>query len=457
MRRCVKRERGSRAIRKPSCLSPAPAPSYRQHGCRLLGSVTGDRELGFLPHFEALLEPQRRICYTCGTMELQTGIGPKGKNEGMSAAGMPGVTEARVLEALKGVQDPDLKKDLVTLGMIRDVRIDSVGNVSLRVVLTTPACPLKAKIEADCREALQSVPGIQKIDLKMDSEVKGRSMASGSNSNLKINGVSHIIAVSSGKGGVGKSTVAANLAASLALEGAKVGLMDADVYGPNIPTMMGVVNGPQLEKDPVLGELFIPPVSHGVKIMSMGFLTQGDQPVVWRGPMLHSIVNQFCHKVKWGPLDYLIVDMPPGTGDVQLSLAQLVPVTGAVLVTTPQEVSLQDVRKAFHMFEKVRIPVMGLVENMSYFQCGKCSEKHFLFGNGGGKELAKRFNMNLLAQVPIEEEVRLGGDEGKPIVIRDPGSVVAKAFREMARKIAQETSVLSHQNEESPVIQIGRF
>lgn len=389
-------------------------------------------------------------------MELQGSVGREGGSVGK---GSSGITEARVLEALKQVQDPDLKKDLVTLGMIRDVQIAPSGNVSLRVVLTTPACPLKAKIEADCREALKAIPGIQKIDIKMDSEVKGRTMASGSSGagNLKINGVSHIIAVSSGKGGVGKSTVAANLAASLALEGAKVGLMDADVYGPNIPTMMGVVHSPQLEHDPVLGEMFIPPVSHGVKIMSMGFLTQGDQPVVWRGPMLHSIVNQFCHKVKWGPLDYLVVDMPPGTGDVQLSLAQLVPVTGAVLVTTPQEVSLQDVRKAFHMFEKVRIPIMGLVENMSYFSCGKCSEKHYLFGNGGGKELAKKFDMNLLAQVPLEAEVRLGGDEGKPIVIRDPASAVAVAFREMARKIAQEVSVLSHQNTESPVIQIGRF
>ena len=204
-----------------------------------------------------------------------------------------------------------------------------------------------------------------------------------------ISGVGHIIAVSSGKGGVGKSTVAVNLATSLALEGARVGLMDADIYGPNVPTMMGVTDQPKIVNDPEKGEIFIPPSAHGVKVMSMGFLIQGDQPLVWRGPMLHSVVNQFCHKVDWGKLDYLIVDMPPGTGDVQLSLSQVVPVAGAVLVTTPQEVSMQDVRKAFHMFEKVRIPIMGVVENMSYFKCDSCDKKHALFGTGRRKTFSQ--------------------------------------------------------------------
>ncbi len=363
-----------------------------------------------------------------------------------------------VLAALRTVQDPDLKKDLVTLNMIRDLKvIEDQGLVSFRVVLTTPACPLKAKIENDCRTAVAGVPGVQKVEIQMDSEVRVRSAGSHAPSN-RIEGVSHIIAVSSGKGGVGKSTVAVNLATALALEGAKVGLMDADVYGPNVPTMMGVTESPQIQQHPERGEVFIPPTSLGVKVMSMGFLIQGDQPVVWRGPMLHSIVNQFCHKVLWGELDYLIVDMPPGTGDVQLSLAQLVPVTGAVLVTTPQEVSLQDVRKAFHMFEKVRIPVMGIVENMSYFQCGHCDTKHSLFGENGGKALAQKFNTPLLAQIPVVAQVREGGDEGRPVVVRDPQSAVALALRSLAKTVAQQTSILSSQGvDPSQIVQIGRF
>ncbi len=367
---------------------------------------------------------------------------------------MPQITSESVLNALRSVQDPDLHQDLVTLGMIRDLEIQD-GNVSFRVVLTTPACPLKAKIESEAREAVKAIPGVKEIRVKMDSEVRAKK--TGTPAPNLIEGVSHIIAVSSGKGGVGKSTVAVNLAVALALEGARVGLMDVDVYGPNVPTMMGVTEEPKIQEDPQKGEAFIPPVSHGVKVMSMGFLIKGDQPLVWRGPMLHSVVSQFCHKVNWGSLDYLIVDMPPGTGDVQLSLAQLVPVTGAVLVSTPQEVSMQDVRKAFHMFEKVRIPVMGVVENMSYFRCDGCEKKHFIFGSEGGQMLAKKFNVPLLAQIPVVEKVREGGDEGRPIVIRDPGSETARAFMDLARKVAQQTSILSEGASSPHLIQIGRF
>jgi ATP-binding protein involved in chromosome partitioning len=365
-----------------------------------------------------------------------------------------------VLNALRTVQDPDLHRDLVSLNMIRDLEIHD-GNVSVRVVLTTPACPLKGKIENDVRTAVLSVPGIRAVQVKMDSEVRGRSTgasAGGPTANA-IPGVSHIIAVSSGKGGVGKSTVAVNLATALALEGARVGLMDADIYGPNVPTMMGVTEQPKIVQDPQKGEMFVPPSSHGVKVMSMGFLIQGDQPMIWRGPMLHSVVNQFCHKVNWGQLDYLVVDMPPGTGDVQLSLAQLVPVTGAVLVSTPQEVSAQDVRKAFHMFEKVRIPVMGVVENMSWFTCDGCEKKHYLFGSEGGKMLAKKFNTELLAQLPMQTTVREGGDEGRPVVVREPLSQVAQSFRELARKVAQQVSIFSANQELDPsqIVQIGKF
>jgi len=370
---------------------------------------------------------------------------------------MAQIQQDLVVEALKTVHDPDLKRDLVTLGMIRDLKIEG-EQVSLRVVLTTPACPLKAQIESEVKAAVLKVPGVKSLQIKMDAEVKRRAAPSSSQVTAAIDGVTHIIAVSSGKGGVGKSTVSVNLAVSLALEGARVGLLDADVYGPNIPTMMGVTDSPKLMKHPEKGEVFVPPVAHGIKIMSMGFLTEGDQPVVWRGPMLHSVVSQFCHKVDWGTLDYLVVDMPPGTGDVQLSLAQLVPVTGAVLVTTPQEVSLQDVRKANHMFDKVRIPVMGIVENMSYFKCDSCEKKHTLFGSGGGQALAKKFNLELLVELPIVPQVREGGDVGRPVTLTEPNSEIAQAFRSLAQKVAQQASILSAQGvDPSQLIQIGRF
>lgn len=365
---------------------------------------------------------------------------------------MAKLTADAVLNALKTVQDPDLGQDLVNLKMIRDLEIGPDGDVSVRVVLTTPACPMKAKIEEDVRTAVTAVPGVRSVKIKMDAEVR-RNATGGQ----KIEGVAHIIAVSSGKGGVGKSTVAVNLATALALEGARVGLMDADVYGPNVPTMMGVTESPKIFQHP-RGELLVPPSSHGVKVMSMGFLIQGDQPLIWRGPMLHSVVNQFCHQVDWGTLDYLIVDMPPGTGDVQLSMAQVVPMAGAVMVSTPQEVAMQDVRKAFHMFEKVRVPVLGVVENMSYFKCDGCDKRHYLFGSEGGKALSKKFNTDLLAQIPMVPLVREGGDEGRPIVIREPNSEVALAFRELARKVAQKvaiTDAASTRPEET--VQIGKF
>lgn len=359
----------------------------------------------------------------------------------------------QILNALRLVEDPDLKRDLVSLGMIKDLEVME-GKVKLRVVLTTPACPMKAKIEADVKAAVKSVEGVQSVEVKMDSQSRGSSIQ-GSNS---IPGVSHIIAVSSGKGGVGKSTVAVNLAVSLAKAGAKVGILDADVYGPNIPTMMGVTEGPKIENHPTKGELFLPPTAHGVKVMSMGFLIQGDQPLVWRGPMLHNVVSQFCHKVNWGELDYLVVDMPPGTGDVQLSLAQLVPVTGAVLVSTPQEVSMQDVRKAYHMFEKVRVPVMGFVENMSYFQAPGSTEKHYIFGKEGGQVLAKKFGVDLLAQIPIEQTVREGGDEGRPISVGSPASGISTQFSDLAGMVARKVSVLANASiDPSQIVQIGRF
>ncbi len=368
-----------------------------------------------------------------------------------------------VLNALRTVNDPDLQKDLVSLNMIRDLKVFDDGKVSLRVVLTTPACPLKEKIKNDVIAAVTSVAGVTSTDITMDAEVRkvgnkpgAGATASSGPKEMGIPGVTHIIAVSSGKGGVGKSTVSVNLATSLALEGASVGLLDADIYGPNIPTMMGVTENPKLFMDPEKGEMFVPPVSHGVKVMSMGFLIQGDQPVIWRGPMLHNILSQFCNRVEWGKLDYLILDLPPGTGDVQLSIAQMLPLTGAVIVTTPQEIALQDVRKAINMWDKVKVPILGVVENMSHFT-GDDGKKYYIFGQGGGELLAKKFNTKVLAMNPLVPEVREGGDAGKPIVVKNPESESAKILRELAKKVAQEVAILDSKQNSAPSLEIGQF
>src|SRR3977135_2283491 len=307
-------------------------------------------------------------------------------------------TEQLVLDALRQIQDPDLHKDIVTLGFIKDLRI-SGGEVSFRIVLTTPACPVKAEMESAAQELVSNLPGVTSVRVTMDAEVpKGRGIGD----KVSVPGVRNIIAVSSGKGGVGKSTVAVNLAVSLAQNGARVGLMDADVYGPNVPIMLGVSNArPELD-----GNKLIPIEAHGVRLMSMAVLQPGDKPMIVRGPILHGLVKQFLSDVKWGELDYLIVDMPPGTGDVQLSLAQLVPVQGAVLVTTPQDVAVADVRRALRMFETVAIPVLGVVENMSYFIAPDTGTRYNIFGEGGGQKLANAYHVPLLGRVPLGREVR---------------------------------------------------
>jgi ATP-binding protein involved in chromosome partitioning len=346
-------------------------------------------------------------------------------------------------------------KNLVSPDQIKDLKVAGDGTVSLKVMIVPAQASQQDKIKSEVEAAIRKVSGVQGVTVAVGfvpNAAKGNASAS-------IPGVTHVIAVSSGKGGVGKSTVAVNLATSLALDGARVGLLDADVYGPNVPTMMGVTDQPKMFQDPERGELFVPPSAHGVKVMSMGMLIPGDQPAVWRGPMLHSVVNQFLHKVEWGQLDYLVVDMPPGTGDVQLSLAQLVPVTGAVLVSTPQEVSMQDVRKAYNMFEKVRVPVMGFVENMSYFVCDGCDKKHFLFGSEGGKILSKKYGVDLIAQLPMVPIVREGGDEGRPVVIGKPTSEIAQAFRSMARAVVEKVLITAAQSPSDPTqsIQVGKF
>ena len=348
---------------------------------------------------------------------------------------MTNVTEQSVLDALRGVRDPDLHKDIVALGFVRDLKVEG-GAVSFRIVLTTPACPVREQMEDEARRLVSALPGVESVNVVMDAEVpKGRGLGD----KVSVPGVRNIIAVSSGKGGVGKSTVAVNLAVSLALDGARVGLMDADVYGPNVPLMLGASEAqPQIVQNE---NKLIPVEAYGVKLMSMALLQPGDKPMVVRGPILHGLVRQFLSDVRWGELDYLIVDMPPGTGDVQLSLAQLVPVQGAVLVTTPQEVAVADVRRALRMFEMVAVPVLGVVENMSYFIAPDTGNRYDIFGAGGGEKLATQYGVPFLGAVPLGMEVREGGDKGVPVVVSQPDSPQSHAFRRVAEEVARQVSI----------------
>ena len=343
------------------------------------------------------------------------------------------VTEADVYGALSEVRDPDLHKDIVRLGFIKDLKIEG-GDVSFRVVLTTPACPVREQLQEQAREAVARLPGVTSVRVTMDAEVpKGRGLGE----KLTVAGVRNIIAVSSGKGGVAKSTVAVNLAVSLARDGARVGLLDADVYGPNVPLMLGVAR----KRPSVNVNKLVPIEAHGIRLMSMAVLKPGDEPMIVRGPILHGLVRQFLQDVQWGELDYLIVDMPPGTGDVQLSLAQLVPVQGAVLVTTPQEVALADVRRALRMFEAVNVPILGVVENMSYFVAPDTGARYNIFGEGGGRRLSEEYGVPFLGAVPLGMQVREGGDRGLPVVVGDPDSPQARAFRSVAEEVARRISI----------------
>ncbi|HEU4400998.1 MAG TPA: Mrp/NBP35 family ATP-binding protein [Candidatus Polarisedimenticolia bacterium] len=344
----------------------------------------------------------------------------------------------KVLEALRTVKDPELHVDVVTLGMIEGLVVDG-GKVSFTVNLTTPGCPLKAQIEKDVRTALMALPGVESVDLRMGAKVRKSIEPQGD----LIPEVANTVAVGSGKGGVGKSTVAVNLALSFARAGASVGLMDADVYGPNLVQMMGVKTKPEME-----GKKILPVPASGLKLMSMAFFLKEDQPVVWRGPMLHGAMKQFLGDVAWGRLDYLFIDMPPGTGDVQLTLSQIIPLTGAVLVTTPQDVALSDVRKAAAMFRQVNVPILGVVENMSYFNCPHCGERAEIFSHGGGRRVAEGFGTTLLGEVPLDIRVRQGGDDGLPPVIHDPKSGPALIFKEIAEKLAAIISVNTYKRYE---------
>ena len=347
------------------------------------------------------------------------------------------VTETAVLDALKSVQDPDLRRDIVSLGFVKHLQIDGAGRIRFVIELTTPACPVKDQMKAQARAAVAALAGVTGVEIEMTAQV--RSTGLGEMGRMPIDGVKNVIAVGAGKGGVGKTTVAVNLAIALARLGGKVAMIDGDVYGPNVPIMLGVKT--QLTTD---GDKIVPAEQYGIKVVSMGFLTDDDAPVIWRGPMLHGVIQQFFREVRWNEIDYLVIDMPPGTGDVALSLSQTVPVAGAIVVTTPQVVALADTRRAVRMYQKLNIPTLGLIENMSHFVCPSCQHESDIFGKGGGEALAESLAVPFLGRVPIYEPIRVGGDEGVPIVVKEPESPAGRAFLAAAERAAAQVSIAAY-------------
>jgi ATP-binding protein involved in chromosome partitioning len=356
------------------------------------------------------------------------------------------VSETSVLDALRAVRDPDLHKDIVALKFVKDLKIDG-GRVSFTIELTTPACPVKDQMRDQARAIVGQLPGVSSVDVQMTAQVRS---AVGSDLNkLPVPGVRNVIAVGAGKGGVGKTTVAVNLAIALSQAGGRVAMIDGDIYGPNVPIMLGIQT--QLTTD---GKKIVPAEQFGIQLVSMAFLTQDDSAVIWRGPMLHGVIQQFFREVAWNNVDYLIVDLPPGTGDVALSLSQSVPVAGAVVVTTPQTVSLADTRRAVRMYQKLNVPPLGLIENMSHFVCPTCRTESDIFGKGGGEALASEMSVPFLGRVPIYEPIRVGGDTGVPIVVGEPKSPAAQAFRTAAEQLAAQVSIASYKKSAIPLMPV---
>jgi ATP-binding protein involved in chromosome partitioning len=353
------------------------------------------------------------------------------------------VSETAVLDALRAVRDPDLNRDIVALKFVKDLRIDG-GRVAFKIELTTPACPVKDQMRDQARAAVAALPGVTDVQVEMTAQV--RTATGPDFSKQPVPGVRNIIAVGAGKGGVGKTTVSVNLAIALSQAGSRVAMIDGDIYGPNVPIMLGI--NTQLQTD---GQKIIPAVQYGIQLVSMGFLTQDDSAVIWRGPMLHGVVQQFFREVAWNDVDYLIVDMPPGTGDVALSLSQSVPVAGAVVVTTPQTVSLADTRRAVKMYEKLNVVPLGLVENMSHFVCPTCHTESDIFGKGGGESLAAEMRVPFLGRIPIYEPIRVGGDTGVPIVVGEPKSPAAQSLRRAAEQLAAQISIASYKKTAIPL------
>jgi ATP-binding protein involved in chromosome partitioning len=340
-----------------------------------------------------------------------------------------------VEKALSQVMDPELNKDLVSLGMVKEITVDD-GKVSVKLELTTPACPLKGKIQEDCERAIRGISGVKEVEISLGARTRGVKTSTEEGKDL-LPGVKNVILVASGKGGVGKSTVAINLAATLAQRGAVTGLLDADIYGPSVPTMMGVSRPPEVIH--VQGkDKLVPVPAHGVGLMSIGFFVDPAQAVVWRGPMLHRALEQFLSDVQWGEMDYLVVDVPPGTGDIHISLSTFVQATGAILVTTPQNVALADVIRGRSMFANVKIPILGLVENMSYFICDGCGKEHTIFSRGGGAKAAEKLEFPFLGEIPLITGIRASCDEGVPIVVREPDGPAAKAYGKIVDALVGE-------------------
>jgi len=354
------------------------------------------------------------------------------------------VEQARVLDALKVVQDPDLHRDIVSLGFIKDLNI-SGSKVAFTIELTTPACPVKDQMRDQARAAVLAVPGVTDVNVNMSASVRATGVG-GEGGRAPVAGVKNIVAVGAGKGGVGKTTVAVNLAIALARAGGRVGMIDADIYGPNVPIMLGMKT--QLTTD---GQKILPAEKYGLQVISMGFMTADDAPIIWRGPMLHGALQQFFREVRWVDLDYLVIDMPPGTGDVALTLAQTVPVAGAIVVTTPQQVSLADSRRAVAMYKKLNIPTLGIVENMSYFVCPNCSHESDIFGKRGGERMAEELGVPFLGGIPIYQPIREGGDTGVPLLISEPDAPAAKAIVDVAARAAAQVSIAAYKQPTIPL------
>jgi ATP-binding protein involved in chromosome partitioning len=353
------------------------------------------------------------------------------------------VKHAAVLDVLRTVKDPDLQRDIVSLGFIKDLKING-GHVTFTIELTTPACPVRDQMRDQARAAVQQVRGVSSVEVQVSARV--REAADGAAARALLPGVKNVIAVGAGKGGVGKTTVAVNLALALKQSGGRVGIIDADIYGPNVPIMLGM--HPHLTAD---GQKIVPAEKFGLQVVSMGFLTEDDAPVLWRGPMLHAALKQFFWDVLWSDLDYLVIDLPPGTGDVALSLSQIVSVAGAIVVTTPQQVSLADTRRAVRMYQTMQIRTLGILENMSYFTCPNCNHEADIFGHGGGEALATELGVPFLGRIPIYQPIREGSDDGVPLVISEPNSPASRAFVAAAERTAAQISIASYHRPTIPL------
>ena len=355
---------------------------------------------------------------------------------------MPDLTESAVMEALRHVEDPELHRDIVSLDMVRDLKVQGT-DVSMTLMLTTPACPLTESFKASVEDALLSVPGVASVEVNLDAEVRSFKGGTGAAERKPVQGVKNIIAIASNKGGVGKSTVASNLAIALAKHGAKVGLLDADITGPNIPTMMGFEAGFMAQDEGGLK----PQERYGVRVCSIGFALPKGTPVVWRGPMIGTAVRDFLHNISWGELDYLIVDLPPGTSDASMSMVQEAPIAGAVVVSTPQTVAIEDATKAVGMFDRMQVPVFGIVENMSYFVAPETGNVYEIFGHGGAANAAEELGLEFLGEIPLDQATREASDSGMPVTQRSPDSPAARAFMAVAEKIAARCSVQNYLEE----------